>query len=1210
MGVGDVAAWMAKEVVAPELFARGVEKLGDRPVRAKLTARVKERTEHALVPSYGTWLKDPATRQLLEAQSSDAYDRLVESLMNAERADGREPNFDDVDQQVTLTIVCFLESLDAATAVAIHELRDEGRHLVSEQRADERHDAVLSGQAGLRALMTPDAEMARRLRGVFPEARAILERNVPRDIQVKVLHVVESDDPKQGIAGLVRLPPVWFTDPSAPLLMAVAELAAGSGLWSESATAFEQAGDAGTPDRQYAYVRAAHSFGNDTRFDDADRCLDKARELGPCPLADALFEARESLDGIVDVLDEATAQGSPLGALLYAEGLIARHDSDAAITFLEGRIAAWPEQGAVGLRLARILLERSLQATAVDAGRDRSTAAELALRVRDARREWNGNAVEAVEVACQALLILGSFEQVIRVGRTPPHGEASAEEAASTEVGFAVVQSSIARGDLKTAGEIAAAASGFDGALLVADVLFASDGDSSEIERLYREAWDLAEDDRQKHTLWIGASQAGIEPLPGEAELDQDPDFALLIRATNEASLGRSREAIAMLRPVHTEHARQAIVRAYLLDDQVGAAVDELRDMFARFNQAEYLTRAVNVLAKPKTLQAAANLAVQALGVLPGNHPDRSRLHEVCIASAFERSDWPEVERHARATLSEQGRTDRLRWTLALALLQQSKLDLAWAALQDGGVPAVETSNDAQLWIILHAQFSRGPEVVARALELAEQFPGDREVRRVATSLWITAGDDRGDVQPTDVARWQRQLELREAHPGERDSFQTIRISDDPDEMVEVFRDLLEPQAALIEEWTDRVAKDGLPLGVLALAGGRPYCLTVAARPLGFSPIGSADPATFEAEVEAAHRALDGVVVADLSSVLTGWYIKEFWTKCVAAFRRVEVAQESRRDLTGEVHQPQMTSQGTIGWDLRSGRPTLHDPDHEAIERLREHLAWSESQLRGMSDHQSQPESDEDRRTAWGDSVAIAETDGLPLWVDDAGLRAMAQASGVPAFGTHALLAALERAGHVASGTTAEALTALRSEYCVDLPFDRSWMVQNAREVAFLGGPALATFARRSAWQHPAEAFEVWQTIVGEAGDHDPMLVGRWVYAAATGILHLFSPGIAVGESATVVELVARLTSAGVLASQDPPAVRVVLDGAAEACDKAEVQDPARTAFVFLLEQLSAALGPAGGAQQLATLCAEVSDAHRDLLREVLFPQRHEPPAE
>lgn len=1191
MGIDDVGAWLVKDVVAPEAAARVASGISKRSSRRRLVAAVRQQTGQRPGRAYRRWLKNPETWKLLELPSVDAYEGLIEGLAAESRARGTAPDAARIDELVTCTIVNYLEVLEPSRAINQHELREEARHLDSEDRADERHQEVL-------AAVVPAANLEQRLLGVPPRARVILQEELSVELQLKVLGVVEADDPKNVITGLIRLPPDWFRNPDGPLVQAAAELSLVYGMLSEAAALFERAGDLGCDDRQGAYLSAANCWAHLDEVDESDRCLDKARALGPCPLADALQAARSSVVGVLDILDEATASRSALGSILYGELLAADGRDDAAITFLEGRFAAWPEEGAIGLRLSHHLVQRSFRDTAVDRRRDRERAAEMALQVRDARRRWRGNSTEAVEAAVEALAVVGAFSEVLKVGLTPPHGQATVDEASSSEVRFTVGKALLGTGDLETARELASTTPDFGGVLLRADVLAESGADRADVEELYLQAWDMASSDTEKRRLWTSVADFGMVPLPGDDELAEDPDFAALIRASNQSALGRSDQAIADLRPLGHEHARQALVLAYLRDEQIDAAVGELRDMYRRFHHPDYLVRAVTTLLSNDRLQDAAEQSVHALTAIPRAHPDRIKLLEVCIAAAIERHDWGELERFGRQVLSDYGANDRRRWALILALVQQTQLEAAWAVYQDGAHPAVRDATDAKLWIILRSRFALDAQVVARSLEFAEQFADDGEVRRLAVNTWFTAGDARGEISSDVAARWQTQIDLREAHPVEGDSFQVIRFSDDPEEMAEVFREMLEAQAVRAKEWIDKITNEGYPIGTLALAVGRPYSYTIAARPLGFCPIGTPDPSMFEVEIEAASKAIDGVVVADLSALLTGRYIGDDWSRCRAAFQQIEILPEARRDLLAETQQPDLEPKGTLGWDVAGEHLVIHEHDEALSARLREHLQWAAGEVQSMATNLSDPTAD-GRRIVWLDSLEAARDAGLPLWVDDGGLRALAATSGIPTFGTYALLVALERAGRIDHVATGEALRSLRSEYCVDFAFDGAWMLESARDDDYLGGPALATFTRKSAWHDPAHTFEVWRTIVREAGAADPALPARWVYAASRGILHLFSGA---GTQTKARELVSALAVEGIGAAGTPASVPGVMAAAAEACDNIGMDDPAPQIIQSLFEQLIAQLGPARGAHELALLCADLPEGpHLAAYRNVLF---------
>jgi hypothetical protein len=213
----------------------------------------------------------------------------------------------------------------------------------------------------------------------------------------------------------------------------------------------------------------------------------------------------------------------------------------------------------------------------------------------------------------------------------------------------------------------------------------------------------------------------------------------------------------------------------------------------------------------------------------------------------------------------------------------------------------------------------------------------------------------------------------------------------------------------------------------------------------------------------------------------------------------------------------------------------------------------------------------------------------------------MAAASGVSAFGTHALLEALERRGQVAAGTTAAALVRLRDEYCVDMPFDPAWTAATAAHLGFEGGPALVALSRGASWHDLPATLAAWQELIVEASDVDPALPSRWVYAASIGVLHLAASSIDAGDSSFASELVATLAGAGILAADDAESTAAILHGCADACATEGLPDPTPRVLQSLRDSLVGQYGEAQGTRKLALLCQQVTDEHRAILQDVLF---------
>ena len=792
------------------------------------------------------------------------------------------------------------------------------------------------------------------------------------------------------------------------------------------------------------------------------------------------------------------------------------------------------------------------------------------------------------------------FDDVLRLGTAGPEGDAVPAEAAAPEVQFCVAQAALARGDLDAVRQVADAAEGFRQALILADLLVASDAGQDEINQQYARVWQLAASEDDKVSFWLSASMAGVDPLPGEVELRQREDeLPVLIDASRLIAADRPSEAVSILRPVHdSESARQLLVNAYLRAGDVDAAVVELTDAARRFDHSVHLMRAVEVLIGADRLADAAPIADRCLSLTSPRQPGRDLLHEVGVAQANNIGNWQDMEAKLRAWMEESGVTQRRVWMLINALMNQAELDAAWTVHLENPELSPQNPLEAQLWIALHARRDADADAtLSGALELCSQFEDDPDVRRAAVDAFFARGDK--ELTDTQRDRWHELIRLRTEEPAEGDSFQSISLPENGDDLAETFRPLLEPQAQRIEQAVERVRSQGWPYGVLALAAGRAYASALAQRASGYLPIAVAADELLQLELLDAGAALNGQVITDASALTISWLINQTWPIFVASFSRVSLTGETRRDIAAAAESLHPEATGTLGWDIRTGRPFYEEADPKATARLSEHLSWANARAAELPIHEDSTSDDDTSFGPWMSSFRAARDLEQPLWADDVGLRTLARNEGVPTFGSVALLTLLVRSGKIDTDTHAATLRTLRDEYCVDLPLDAEWLLEAARRDDFRVGPALFAFTRRATWVEdlPA-ALDLWRTVVRECGQHYPEHLASWVYAGAVGLMASVVPPVVVDLAAGL------LVAVTVEVTRDPGTFSRCADALAQAANEANLHDPVETAIRTLHGLLTEHLGMEDGARALAQLGSQLAEHHRESLRRVLFNVR------
>lgn len=1181
-----VAAWLLTQAIGPDGYSRLVSRLRNPSEFRRLRKAVRNETGIRPGRGYHRWWSQDDTWDNLLARSNEAYDRLVDRLAEEETKRifrNRQINRDRAVKLVEATLAHFLPVLDPSMATAVADARNEERY----KETISRLDASSSFQD--------------RLELIPPNARRVLDNeHVPGGPAERLVDAVVSGDPRTVISGFVALPPKWLVEAPAPIILALAELAQSYRLHDEAAQLYEQVAELGV-DRARHYAKAAFEYAVAGQPQRSDGLISSARAVGSDPYIDVIEGGlNEDWTKIIGAVDRDVATGDPFLVQIYALALRNQGDLDASIIALSEANERLLDYPGVALQLARMLLDRSIRVGTTSRARDLSSALHWAEHARDLRRKWRGDSSEAVTIACHAALAARDYQRVIQLGTSEPDGVARVEEEDVPETRFIVAQAAIAGGFHDLARRAATSVSGFRQALILGDLMATSGASRAEIDEQFTQTWELAETERDRVDFWISAAMAGMESIPGQKELDlRTDDLPLLVRASQHISHGRPAAAIDLLRPLRqSEAARGFLTDAYLARGDIDDAVAELVEMADRFTNPQHLIHAVKILAGANRLPDAAELADRTLRLVSPNHPERDFIHGIGLAAAEDRGDWHDMETRARAWITESGPAPRRRWRLVQALLNQSRSGAAWRISQEEGDTEPTTSAEARMWIALHAEHSPSPETFSKALALCDRFPEDPDVRRSAVNAFLLANLNDDDVSEEELARWRLLVDERARNPAPDDTFISIRVPDDPQELIEALRPYLEPQAQRMEEWRSKVRK-GWPYGMLAVAAGRPYTMALAQRAAGFLPIASPHPDVIKAERGAAAETLDKPVVADLSVLTTAWYIRERWPQMLGSFTRVELTPESKRDAADAASSMQAPSSGTLGWDVNLGRPVLQDSDPKQQGQLETHVRWINEAASSLS-LRSYPSGSEiaqnaERLGAWMTSVEAAKAAGLPLWADDVGLRTLARNEGIISFGTTALLQALESRGRLSWSDQASSLETLRNQFCVDLPLDGSWLIAASERDNWQPGPALLIFARPSTWSDLPRGFEIWREIVANAGNSDPANVPPWVHAASTGLIDAVNAQTAMALVANVV-----VVAAGA-AKGDPAAFAASLSAAKAAADAEGIPAPTELVLRKIFELFSNGAKPADAAVAVARIGDQLSEEDRQIMREVIF---------
>jgi hypothetical protein len=318
------------------------------------------------------------------------------------------------------------------------------------------------------------------------------------------------------------------------------------------------------------------------------------------------------------------------------------------------------------------------------------------------------------------------------------------------------------------------------------------------------------------------------------------------------------------------------------------------------------------------------------------------------------------------------------------------------------------------------------------------------------------------------------------------------------------------------------------PVGAMSTAAGRPYLFTLAQRAAGFLPAVNADNEVYRREVEAAAAALGNPIAVETTSLFVAAGVLDRWSLIAPEFSDLLIAAPAVYDvLLSQVH-ARALAQDAVTISLASDEdqplvePVADDVRREVVALCRA-VGDALQSCRTVSTPTSANVDEEHPAGAdgpWWTGVMVAAARAVPLYSDDAVVRARAEARGVAAFGTLALFEALARAGRLERSQTADVLSTLFEHGVVDLPDAAVLVTTAASQQPQLDEIVMMTLARPATWTTlDDQGTGLVITLANHPGvQADPHSLASLVYACASGWAAAFGPPeVVVAKLLTVV---------------------------------------------------------------------------------------------
>jgi tetratricopeptide (TPR) repeat protein len=941
-------------------------------------------------------------------------------------------------------------------------------------------------------------------------------------------------------------------------------------------------------------------------LDRARELVDRALEIAPADRSARLVEAAIAGDdeGVVTAGGPDPAADPDLLAIV-AEAHVRGGGVDRAISIYRESLLRHAYLAGHRIRLAELLMSKAQLGLALNREADLAEARALAVTARDSRRDWQGPSADAVFVACTAAVIQRDMHGVLSLALPPPDGEALAQEAGDTRVRRLAAGAALSLGELdRVRGIVAVTTDVFESNVMEAELLRAEGATADVVQSRYEQAWASAPDDAAaRFEVQMGLAHLGVWPIPGlEGLMAADEVQAHILQAAAEAAQGEFDAAVRRLRRYRSESEQAAmlLVDVCQRSDNTAGAVDALVEAAERFDNPRHLVGAAEILFRAGRGSEARALAEQALS-LAGEAPGlRYSARRILAANAQREQDWPAMEASVRGLIADAGPEAELRWLLAVALFNQSRLEDAWNAVCSPSELMPANDQQALVWVQLHQRFRPTAEFVRQTLDLLEAF-GETEQFYAAALIALYALDaEQVALDDDTVAELQAATQTFLGRFPESHFFFAVPIGQTAEEIVAAMRPFLEPGAAEFAQLQEQAARPVVPYGVLAAHVRRPYAAAFLQRAAGCFPVRLADPAAVEADVEVARAAVGHGVVTEASVLHLMSLVPDLWQTVLSIFSSIMIADASRRDLLVTVDSFAKLSTMNMGWDPQAGKAVLSEISTEMARDLRDRAQWMQRAADQLLEFRSSPtpgfEAAVDQLVRpWTAGLQYARLNSLPLYCDDAGLRVLARSEGVATFGTVALLRVMEETEELTDVQVEHFLLTLRRRFFVDLPPEPRVLLALADELDWRGGPSVLALSRPAFWSEASAPAELFGALCRGAADSDRAAVGLWVQAGVRGASAGKSPDVASQIASALIIVAASATGAS------PMELATIVASARLGLAGSGAPDPLIHTVSNIRQTLSAQLGPSGGASALLRLTSELEESDRTaIVRHVL----------
>ncbi len=731
---------------------------------------------------------------------------------------------------------------------------------------------------------------------------------------------------------------------------------------------------------------------------------------------------------VAGVLSEASREelaAEPTLVVLLGEFAARRGDLAEAIRLFEAASTGSPPLAVARLQLAQALIARAAAGGSAVAVSDRVRAQALSREIRDETRLWSGPSEKALAVLLKAQIMIGAFQETIRLA-TPQSlgGVALDREASFGEVAVYGAEAAMAMRDRVRAASFGQLVTGTRAETFIGALAIDSSAPAAEQATAWRAALASAEAmEQQRRALYQLAALGELQPddlAAGQASQAIGKDQAQILSARNDAALGRINQAVISLRQ-HAESnsaAAEMLIEVLAEAGRTDDALAECERAISRFGAGKTAHDKLNILARAGRLDDADTFATSLLAGSDLAPEQRITLRQRLATNRANRGDWRGAEKICREALAENPDDPEFAWGLVTAQANQGHLDQAWTTYRQL-TPPLTAPEFIPLWMRLHARAGFDEADIMTALDLVDRWANDPRAGATIFTAFLDLGSQElpdgtpvlPELSPDALARFR----------AERGAY-ALRYPDGPIAMIDltdvdvttVIRAQLLPHASQLNGTADLVRAGKLPLGALAAAASRPYAAMLLEQSTGAQYAVNPDNDALKDEIEVAKQALGGDVVIETSALALVTLLPRRWPALRSAFSTVRLPRPALADI--EAARGELARAPGFSFSVSYNRAT-HSlvrsetslADHQ---RLHQRIVAVEEAARLVELAESpEPPGPPDHHQAWSTAISLARAQGTALWSDDVALRRIAAEQGIPAFGTYALLAALTETG-------------------------------------------------------------------------------------------------------------------------------------------------------------------------------------------------------